>query len=166
MSNYYYFAAQLPLLMFEMKAEVSKESFVDEAAKWLSAVDYKILKQVNIDNYMESEVTSLVQKTYAKFEHAIRSEVVEVRKETGNTAGTMLAPTIKSIVNEGTPLDIEKSLLFLRWEFIEEQEEGHYFDRIFLELYFLKIQILERLREFNKEEGSKVFTTLCEVHFG
>ena len=51
----------------------------------------------------------------------------------------------------------------LRWEFIEQEEAGHYFDLDFLILYFLKLQILERLVSFDKKKGQDRFESLTKI---
>ena len=65
-------------------------------------------------------------------------------------------------IDKGTPLDIERKLLFSRWAWIENKEEGHYFDLDFLLMYFIKLQILERLFTFDAQKGKERFMLLCE----
>ena len=63
-----------------------------------------------------------------------------------------------SIIQEKKdPLEIEKEILLLRWNFLEDQEMGHFFDLSFLIIYYLKLQILERLFSFDKERGKERF---------
>jgi len=67
------------------------------------------------------------------------------------------------VIKEGNPLEIEKKLLLLRWNLIEEKQQEHHFDLEFLILYFLKLQILDRLSSFNKEKGQEIFQKISKV---
>ncbi|MBU2250847.1 MAG: DUF2764 domain-containing protein, partial [Candidatus Omnitrophica bacterium] len=64
------------------------------------------------------------------------------------------------VVDNSSPLEAERKLLLLRWNFIQEQESGHHFDLTWLILYFLKLQILERLFSFDKDKGLVLFDQL------
>ncbi|OQX85433.1 MAG: hypothetical protein B6D55_07450 [Candidatus Omnitrophica bacterium 4484_70.2] len=94
----------------------------------------------------------------------LRQKLASLRKALKKGQDYSLPEILKSLGKEDTPLEIEKYLLQLRWRFIEEKEVGHYFDLSFLILYFLKIQILERLFTFNKEKGKVKFNLLCKVN--
>ena len=69
------------------------------------------------------------------------------------------------MLKEGNPLDVEKKLLQLRWHFIDELEFGHYSDVDFFILYYLKLQILQRLWQFDKERGKEKFLTYTEMAY-
>jgi len=64
-------------------------------------------------------------------------------------------PPIQIIQEGKNPLEIEKRLMRAQWDFLEEQEIGHFFDLDFLIIYYLKLQILERMFSFNKEKGQQ-----------
>ncbi|MBP7088199.1 MAG: DUF2764 family protein [Candidatus Omnitrophica bacterium] len=162
MDKYYYFASQLPLLIFGKKVHIDRGYFLEEAEKWLSEKDLKVLLEANI-NYLEVEkVTNKYLKEYLEFERSLRKELAEVRSSVAASGVKNLA-ILKLWDWNQTPLEIEKNLLFLRWQFIEGKEEGHYFDIEFLIYYFLKLQILEMLFAFDKEKGTVIFDRLCEV---
>lgn len=166
MANYYYFATQLPMLIFGQETFMTSQKFLEEAQKWFSSREKEIISAVNIDNFNDNKAVSSFQKEYSRFEYQLRLELSEIRQKVSTSNKTPLAPVIKNIVSEGNPLEIETKLLKFRWEYIEEKEVGHFFDLVFFECYLLKLQILERLIGFNKEEGKKTFSTLCEVQYG
>lgn len=158
MSNYYYLAAQLPLLAFERHTYINRTVFLEEARKWLVHRDFLILSGVNMNNFFpEKNDTSLLGQ-YKRLERALREDLVAIRKAE-KTAGPVLTPSIM----EGNPREIEIKMLKLRWDFLEDREFRHHFDRDFLIIYFLKLQILERIFTFNKEKGREVFDQLCGV---
>lgn len=163
MDKYYYFVSQLPFLKFNEKVEFDKTSFLKEAAKWLSGKALRSLSEVNINNFYYNSSDCAVICNYKNFEEKLRKNLVSVRESSGAISGYQLPEDIKQALSATSPLDIEEKLLLLRWKFIDEQEQGHFFDLDFLKLYFLKLQILERLFKFNKKEGITIFDTLCEV---
>jgi len=162
MDKYYYFVSQLPLLAFGQKTEWDRSRFLEEAGKWVSGMDMAALLKTNIDNFITSKETNKYLRGYQEFEKNLREELAKVRKTTATTGHKEL-----SILNafnwDRTPLEIEKNLLFLRWQFIEEQEQQHHFDIGFLIYYFLKLHILEVLSSFDKDKGAAIFDSLCEV---
>jgi len=161
MSKYYYFVAQLPLLTFGQEHYVTREYFLDQSKKWLSDKDFAIISDVSIDDFYSKENDNKVLTKYKNFEKTLREEIFIFRKN--DKRGGTFSSNLKLNLDEGTPLEIEKRLLFLRWEFIESLRVGHFFDLEILIIYFLKIQVLERLFTFNKEKGIVVFDKLCEV---
>ena len=163
MGKYYYFVAQLPFLQFGKKPAIGSLSFLEEAKKWLSSRDLKILAKVGIDSFITSLEDLEILKAYKTFEQTLREEVALTRKVSSAVVDFKALEVIKPVSLEGNPLDVEKNLLKLRWNFIEAQEGEHFFDLGLLIVYFLKLQILERLFVFDKEKGLAVFDSLCEV---
>lgn len=163
MDKYYYFVTQLPLLYFEKEPLVTIEDFLEEGRKWLSKRDYNILEKTNINETSTLLSDPQVLKDYKSFENSLRSELVQWReaKRANQEYKTRLFPV--SLVKEGNPLQIEKNIMKLRWDFIDKQEVSHHFDLEFLVLYYLKLQLLQRLSTFNKESGFEKFKKYTEV---
>jgi len=79
MDKYYYFASQLPLLIFGKKTYIARDYFLEEAKKWLSENDLKTLLQVSLA-YLELEnIANKGLKEYLEFERSLREELAEVR---------------------------------------------------------------------------------------
>jgi len=191
MDRYYYLLSELPYLKFNQKPGINKDAFLQEVAKWLSDKDLELLVSADINpfspeflsclqqgsnNRRESEKVSFrnfnnfndynnrmaVINEYQCFEEKLRDELAGYRRDSRdglNKTGQILNPSLI----EGNPLEIERKLLFLRWKFIEEQETGNNFNLEMVVLYFLKLQILERLYTFNKQKGENAFKSLCNV---
>ena len=159
MDKYYYFVSQLPLLIFGQESYIDKERFLDEAKKWLSDKDFSTISGVSLNDFYPRDGDNEVLAKYKNFERNLREEIASFRKNESHGRATSLNLNL----NEGTPLEIERTLLHLRWEFIESLEEGHFFDLEILILHFLKLQALERLLTFDREKGTAVFDKLCEV---
>lgn len=158
MDRYYYFVSQLPLLIFGEKPYVGRENFLVEAQKWLSDKDLSVMLKVSINDFYTKGDDNKALKKYKDFERNLREEIASFRSKENQEIGVS-----NLNLREGTPLETEQRLLLLRWKFIDMLEEGHFFDLDILILYFLKLQVLERLLSFDKEKGMARFDKLCEV---
>jgi len=163
MDKYYYFVAQLPLLFFDKESLLKMEDFLEEGEKWLSQRDFAILKKVNINDTTICSDDPIVLKNYKKFEKLFRTDIMEWRKakKINQEYKTITFPV--SIIKDGNPLQIEKNLILLRWNFIEEKESDHHFDLDYIILYYLKLQLLRRLKSFDKEKGLEKFKQFTEI---
>jgi len=163
MDKYYYLAAQLPFLKFNERTYLTRKGFLAEAKKWLSEGDFKLLSRLELSDFHPRPDDFGILLEYKNFEKALRQEIALTR---GAMASAEYRPRkiLKPKLLEGSPLDVERKLLRFRWEFIEEKEADNYFNLEFLILYFLKLQILERLFTFDKDKGTAIFDKLCEIH--
>lgn len=163
MDRYYYLASQLPFLVFGLRPSLKREVFLEEVKKWVRGKEFSILSCLDLNDFRVKEEDPPILKEYKKFELGLRKDVSlwrKVKKEGGEFNPEVIP---KDILKDADPLEAEKRLLRLRWEFIEERQLGHYSDLEFLILYFLKFQILERLFTFDKEKGKEKFKEICEV---
>ncbi len=163
MDKYYYFVSQLPSLQFNQKPHIERVYFLEQAQKWLRFPEFDILAKVNLDDFFGVKSDISVLKDYKDFEKRLRNEIALLRSAKKDKKSHQASSEIKLAVADASPLEAEIKLLLIRWKFIEEQQVGHNFDLAWLILYFLKLQILERLFTFNKEKGVDRFDQLCEV---
>lgn len=163
MDRYYYIASQLPFLQFDSESGFTRENFFYEAEKWLESKEYKTLEELDINSTKVTSSDAGIIVKYKEFESMLRRELMAWRKahKEGYEHKTVLIPL--ATLKENHPLDIEKKLLKLRWDFLEDLELGHYFDIEFLILYHYKLQILERLKSFDREKGLENFKQYTEV---
>lgn len=163
MAGYYYLGAQLPLLSFDREPGISPESFREEAGKWLQGPDRAALAAAALGQTAADGALPRVLQACREFEHNLRSDLAAWRRSvrTGQDYKPVHFPV--ALVKESDPLEAERKLLRLRWDFFAELEVGHFFDSEFILLYYLKLQVLHRLFLFHKEKGLKVFNQLCEV---
>ena len=164
MDKYYYFVAQLPMLFYGREAGVSINEFLYEAKKWLSAKDYILLSQLDIGTMTSEIMGNSVVKQYTCFEARLREDIVNWRKARLRDLDYKPESIPVSVLKEGNPLDVEKKLLQLKWDLTDQMEREHDFDIGFVILYYLKLQILDRLFTFNKEKGLEKFQKLYEVN--
>ena len=163
MDKYYYLIAQLPFLYFDKETYIDIDSFLEEARKWMRKGDFNCLKVIDINHTHLRKSDHPVQKTYKEFENRLRTELAEFRKARKEGHGFKSDLFPETITKEKNPLEAEKELMRIRWEFIEELKTSHHFDFGFLVLYYLELQILARLESFDKEEGMQKFKQYTEV---
>jgi len=163
MDKYYYLIAQLPVLYFERQPALTIEQFLNEAGKWLSPEDLKQLEQVELAATEIRKSDPAIMKQVKEFELALRRELVNWRTAQKKNQDYKIAAFPANLVREGDPLTVEKNLLLWRWQYLETLEFGHYFDLDFLFLYYLRLQILQRLFTFDKKLGREKYQQYLEM---
>lgn len=143
-----------------------------EAKKWLKDKDFLMLSQVNINIFQPHSKDIKVLRDYKDFEQSLRRKIASFRISKGGGISGVEGKASPELnfesglnlnLSEGTPLEIEIRLLRVRWQFIGGLEGGHIFDLEAFILYFLKLQILERLLNFNKEKGAIIFDEVSAI---
>lgn len=162
MDKYYYLITQLPFLKFGEENYINNDSFLEEAKKWLSEKNYKHLQEADIDNLEEKTKISFLQE-YKQFELTLRKELAAYRENKNRQQEYQPKEVLKKDLLEGNPLEVEKKLLYYRWQQIEESSNDYVFNLEAVIAYFLKLQILEKVLSFDKEKGTKKFDSLIEV---
>jgi hypothetical protein len=163
MDKYYYLIAQLPVLYFERQPALTIEQFLNEAGKWLSPDDLKQLGQVELAATEIRKDDPAIIKQIKDFELSLRQELVNWRTAQKKNQDYKIAALPANLVREGDPLTVEKNLLLWRWQYLETLEFGHYFDLDFLFLYYLRLQILQRLFTFDKKLGREKYQQYLEM---
>ena len=161
MDKYIYFAAEMPGLKWGSDQLMSKEDFLDEAGKWMTPTDYASLSETLANRY-EAENMSGMYNDFLTFENELRTELAEYRraaKEGYEYKFLHLPPTL---IKDGNPLEIELKLMKYRWDWLEDREFGHYSDLDFFVLYYLKLQLLQRVASFKQELGEEAFENLIK----
>lgn len=167
MSNkYYYLAASLPYLKFDSAPAVSAQDFISDCSKWLTAGDLEALLSVSLKD-PTAKISGLdIVKEWKAFDLSIREELAKIRKAKKDRVKEKISPALATVFSNEIPLEMEKRLEKIRWDFLENKEISFYFDLNALIIYYLKLQILERLKTFDKEKGKTKFEKLCEVTYG
>lgn len=163
MDKYYYLISQLPALQFDKATYMSKDMFLEETEKWMSSGDMILLSKVHFGNIDTSDKMPADIQNYQAFEKAIRTDIAAWRKAQKSGLDYKPAHFPAGMIKEGNPLEVEKKLLNIRWQFIDELENDHHFDLVFVMLYYLKLQILSRLSTFDKQKGMETFQKVSKV---
>jgi hypothetical protein len=155
--------AQLPALVFDKPSYMTVSLFMEEAGKWMSRRDLKKMTSVELMDPTVSKNHSETIRRVQQFESRLRQELAEWRQAAKNGGEAKPESFPVSVLKEGNPLQVEKKLLHLRWQFIENMEPDHHFDLDFLMLYYLKLQILRKLSEYDKDKGMERFQQISKV---
>jgi len=165
LNKYYYLVSSLPYLKLGQENFINKEAFLLECKKWLSVKDIKVLSKVSLEDFSVMSGDTPVLQEWKEFDFALRTELASARNSIKRNRNEKPGPMVKSVLEEATPFLMEQVLARIRWERLDSMEAGNFFDLNFLMLYFLKLQIIERLKLFDKGRGEKVFQGICEVKY-
>jgi len=162
MDKYYYFVSQLPSLQFNHKPKINRAVFLEEAKKWLTDSELNIVSRIDIDDFFQAPGEPQSLTDYKGFERNLREEIALLRKAKKDKKTYQTKPEVKAAIWDKSPLEAEIKLFELRWQFIEGKALEHNFDLASLILYFLQLQILERIFSFDKIKGISRFDQLTE----
>jgi hypothetical protein len=164
MDKYYYLIASLPLLKFMEPPSITREVFLAQVEKWLSVEDFILLNEADINNFLHHPKDTLLLRRWKDFEYSTRAQLAFYRRAKRQNAEYRIRKDLGSIIQESSnPFQTEIKLSRLKWDFLEEQEIEHFFDLDFLIIYYLKLQILERLFSFDKQKGKEKFEVFSQV---
>ena len=171
MSQYYYTVAALPMLFYDTPpGAMSTGAFIDFCSDWLSMEDFSQLKSasLSIDEPMKKGNPVILE--WISWECTLRNELVKLRApKKGEEAFRHMQECdtrlgIEELAREAfveeSPLLAEDILNRGRWRFLEELETGHHFDIERLIVYFLKLQLLERKHQFDKQKGKERYNEI------
>lgn len=165
MGNYYYTVAALESISLGEKAPISEDKFLQFAEDTMDARDYQVLLRSR---------WGLTEPTGSSFADRILSWEKELRLELAKARilklGLDSAPAlpasdgndslleqVRAVMALDSPLDAERFLDNLRWDFLENIGACHFFDLEALVVYYLKLQLALRQEKFQEELGRESF---------
>ena len=160
------------MLSYDMEKPMSEEEFFDCCASILTEKDFITIKNTRLVPLEEKPSNPVLEK-WNNWERSLRNELVKMRaakkgqdSEKHIAAGgleTGVLEIAREAFQAATPLDAESVLNKARWDYLEMLEAGHYFDIGKVIIYFLKVQILQRKLQINKEKGKIAFAGIYDV---
>ena len=165
MAEYYYLVATLTYLKFADAPPVSSEEFLSECRRWLSPEDMRSLESAGRGHHELMPGDAPVLKEWKAFDRRLREELAVVRSARKKSEAFKAPERLRQFVDQQNPLLVELELERFRWGFLEDRGAVYFFDVNALIVYFLKLQMLERMAEFNKDAGEKFFYKYCEVDY-
>jgi hypothetical protein len=164
--GFYYLIASLPFLEMKKDLQISVDSFVEEAEKWLSPKEHARLMGSSIVTEEENIEREDIVSRWQSFDGKLRIQFKKIReKKAEGLAIGKPDKEIESIMREQDPLQREIMLAQKKITFLEDREQGHDFDLEAVIIYYLKLVIIQRIQSFDKEKGQQVFLHLCEVKY-
>ena len=172
---YTYILSSLPYLEFGAKPPLPYSDFMLFCKPLLEDMDRLQLDcaRIDIESIPFEQVTHPFLLTWIAFENTLRNELVQIRAKSMNVqADAYLRPLLgfhgdlldllTQALEDPSPYRVEVNLLSIRWDFLNRQEVGHYFDLAALLVYGLKLQILERMATFEEEKGQQILNLILE----
>jgi len=170
--SYYYTLASLPALKLEDSIPFDRNYFLQLCENTISPGDYQKIQKTSIEIPEDQDLLSGLSTQYWKWEKALRNALVKVRAKEMNLDGNSflreeeILSDVEEIataaIRQDTPLDAELFLSARRWDFIESLRTIQYFSIENLQVWYLQYQILERINQFDKEEGFRRYTEIYE----
>ncbi len=163
-NKYYYLIASLPYLKMEGELKIKEETFLYECKKWLTGEDLETLGSATTSYKEPKEKDNSLILQWKEFDRELKKAIAAIREAKKNSSSGKAGQEIaKNIIDQETPLLMEQEFEKIRWHFLDNEEAKYDFDINLLVIYYLKLQILERLDGFDKEKGEERFYKLCEV---
>lgn len=174
MKEYIYFCTSLPCLQKGAEPPLSKEAFLNSASTVIEAKDYEILQQINFEDVVRKAEEKGLLADYYAWEIALRNQVISQRLKIldpkqvnaqlrpGAVGGARTAFQVEQLLHSD-PLETESALDAMRWDKLSEIEATHQFDLVFLAVYLLKLQLLERLAMWQVELGRKKYENISQA---
>ena len=141
--------------------------FEAEARKFLTPKQRGILEASNLDQLQEPrfrKVRNRVLASFASYLYQLKQDLGELRiaRRRGLETTAGMRPVLPLV--PGSPLEEEVQLMRWQWEKLEELSIGHYADIGALCIYKLKLLLLQRLWDFDREQGFEKFESITKTH--
>ncbi len=170
MAKYYYFISSLPMLKMEEDPPFSYQEFLEKAKGLMKGKDYAEI--LSCSSSAEGEPHSTLMKKWKDYKVLVESTLVDQRarklglddsryKLKGKADG-VLSDRIQKIVNELDPLQGEREVLSIYFDFLSSIPLQDPFSVETLMIYALKLELLERSRSFSQERGKNEFDRLFQ----
>lgn len=164
-NKYYYLVASLPTLKFKDEMPISPEAFLEECRKWFTPEDLERILSADLHCPEGMCGKTELLKEWRLFDKEIREALVSAREAKKKGEEFKETERAREIMSQETPLAMEEKLESIRWDFLKEKETGYFFDLNSLIIYYLELQILQRLGKFDKDKGESYFYKICEVDY-
>ncbi|KHE92702.1 MAG: DUF2764 domain-containing protein [Candidatus Scalindua rubra] len=161
--QYYYVITSLPYISLSEGSHIGRDDFLASCKNYLKRTDFEMLGSVSLFYAEEGDMPPGVIRRFFRWERGVRNVLVRLRtKSLGRESDELIRDEMvdhsqvilaEEAFNANSPLMAEEILNKARWRYLDELEFGHYFDIERLIVYFVKLQILERISSFDVEEG-------------
>ncbi len=170
--EYYYLISSLPSLSLTEEPRLTWDEFLGHVESHLSTSRGRDLAEISL--VPEREPCCETEKKWQAWETYIRNILARLRaNKTGISAESSLRPVtdvfptmeslVEDIFSKDNPVVRERELDELRWQQLDHLQSGHSFDFDALVIYALRLQLVEKWRRCNEEEGQKTLLSLIEV---
>lgn len=167
MAEHYYLISSLPMLSLDKGLPFSYAEFMDICRDHLGKAEYAELESAVLE--ASGDPRSPLMRKWKAYLGKVASVLKAQRaKKLGWNGGDVVAlgndpvlsERIQRAVDVMNPLEGEKEILAVYFDFLQSNSSLSPFSMDNLLLYALKLQILERLGSFDQEKGRKEFRRL------
>jgi hypothetical protein len=155
-----------------MEKPISEAEFFEVCETTLTEKNFLILQSARLVPFEEKSKTTIIEK-WNCWERGLRNELVKMRASKKSQDSEKYIPEgnteigVFEVAREAfqapSPLEAESILNRARWDYLEELEAGHYFNFSTIIVYYLKLQLLQRRAQINKEKGKTAFNEIYTV---
>lgn len=151
MGNFYtYLLSSLPMLHFGERPPFTSAKLLKLCKELIPEKDFAVLSDLENKGFSK----------WSDFDTSLRNELVKIRasrkrldsekyqRPEGNPQTGLMHVALGAHRNPSL-IEAEKILDLARWHFLDEMENGHFFDLDVLIAYVLKLRILERWERVN-----------------
>lgn len=164
MGKYYYLVASLPYLKFGRESPLSSDAFLGECRKWFPEEQLEKLADINIKNPAPKPGDTEMTRNWKIFDMELRQTIARFRGVGQKGPGRAIPHFLKDVMEQKDPLIREKEIEKVRWDYLDGESHKYLFDENVLAIYYIKLQIMERLAAFDAGKGQHKFNKLCEVN--
>ena len=166
MAKYYYLISSLPMLSLDSDAPISYDEFIALCKEHLSRSDYKELEKAVFKSSKGAKHP--LMKRWERYISDVSSILKDERSNRlgwrvdspGDINNPLLKDRIHRAVFSMNPLEGEREILAIYFDFLNSNTSSDPFDVEALMIYALKIQILERMNSFDRNKGRSEFRRL------
>ena len=171
-ADLFYFLSSLPALRWSEKPPMTYARFMAYCTDNLGGDYAKKLSGLQL--LPDEAATSPLARQWLDFESYVRNTVAECRKAKlrGQKVTFTPHPTthlspgdskrLEEIMAMASPLERENALDLFRWKYLDDLAAAHFYDVASLEIYTLKLLLLEKQSSRQLEAGQAAFSTLME----
>ena len=163
--QYYYVISSLPYLSLNDELPVRKNNFLSVCKENLKTTDFEMLRSIDLFEADQDKAPLDIVRHFFSWEREVRNALVKLRAERlgldsvdfirGGMSDHLTGHIAEEAFNADSPLMAENILNKARWKYLDELEFGHYFDIEILVIFFIKLQILERVSLFDAVQGQE-----------
>jgi len=166
MSSYYYLISSLPMPVLGEKQPQSLDSFMDSCSNWVSASEYRELKNISLIPDHEKVSKNFIVNQWKNWDTCLRNSVSKTRSGALNRDATPFLQEERNAFSEiergvqesfsaENPMLKEKTIDELRWRELDNLEAGHLFDFSKLCIYKLRLMLCAKWLTRETEKGER-----------
>lgn len=164
----YYLIPSLPEIEKDKKPPMSSCEFLDVCRQYVPARDFTSLEQCQLYKFDWHNPFKLIREWY-NLECDLRNQMVELRAEKlgkqpamffhGEYLRGKIDDDVRFLCQLQEPSALAEALFKRRWRLLNRLQSGQFFNREWLSIYYLKLQLLEKRFQYSKEAGEKILHT-------